>query len=204
MTENKAGTSRPALLLATTGVALFLVGALPLQAAPDCRARLNFDEAYECEFRSDQTDAEVDATVLFEEFDGNAFQATLDLLGETTVAYCTCKTAPKDRFDRSQQFECVSGFENSAAETFEGKVNGNGNRIRRGELWSSDPLGSGFARFAFDCGRGAGEIADGEDDDGQDEKVILCHKGRRTREVSSSAVASHLAHGDTLGPCLAE
>jgi len=32
-------------------------------------------------------------------------------------------------------------------------------------------------------------------------KVILCHKGRRTIEVSVNAVPAHFAHGDTRGAC---
>lgn len=32
-------------------------------------------------------------------------------------------------------------------------------------------------------------------------KVTLCHKGKQTIHVAPSAVAAHLAHGDTLGPC---
>jgi hypothetical protein len=34
-----------------------------------------------------------------------------------------------------------------------------------------------------------------------EEKVVICHNGN-TIEVDASAVAAHLAHGDTLGPCL--
>jgi hypothetical protein len=34
------------------------------------------------------------------------------------------------------------------------------------------------------------------------EKVTLCHKGKKTISVSANAVPAHLAHGDTLGPCL--
>jgi hypothetical protein len=33
-----------------------------------------------------------------------------------------------------------------------------------------------------------------------EEKVVICHNGN-TIEVDTSAVAAHLAHGDTLGPC---
>jgi hypothetical protein len=33
------------------------------------------------------------------------------------------------------------------------------------------------------------------------EKVTLCHKGKNTITVGAGAVAAHLAHGDTLGPC---
>jgi len=32
------------------------------------------------------------------------------------------------------------------------------------------------------------------------EKITLCHKGK-TIKVDESAVAAHLAHGDTLGAC---
>ena len=35
---------------------------------------------------------------------------------------------------------------------------------------------------------------------GPPQKVTLCHKGR-TISVPEPAVAAHLAHGDTLGPC---
>jgi hypothetical protein len=34
-------------------------------------------------------------------------------------------------------------------------------------------------------------------------KVIICHKGK-TKSVSESALAAHLAHGDTEGPCAAD
>jgi hypothetical protein len=34
-----------------------------------------------------------------------------------------------------------------------------------------------------------------------DRKVALCHKGRKTIYVDQSAVAAHLKHGDTRGPC---
>ena len=30
----------------------------------------------------------------------------------------------------------------------------------------------------------------------------ICHKGRRTLNVSRRAVRAHLAHGDTRGPCV--
>ncbi len=32
------------------------------------------------------------------------------------------------------------------------------------------------------------------------EKITICHKGK-TIKVDESAVAAHLAHGDTLGAC---
>lgn len=32
------------------------------------------------------------------------------------------------------------------------------------------------------------------------EKVTICHKGK-TITVSGNAVAAHVGHGDTLGPC---
>jgi hypothetical protein len=34
-----------------------------------------------------------------------------------------------------------------------------------------------------------------------DGKVTLCHKGKKTHSVGASAVAAHLAHGDSLGSC---
>lgn len=37
-------------------------------------------------------------------------------------------------------------------------------------------------------------------DNGNEEKVTICHNGN-TIEVAESAVQAHLDHGDTLGPC---
>jgi len=34
-----------------------------------------------------------------------------------------------------------------------------------------------------------------------EDKVTLCHKGKKTLSVNPDAVPAHLAHGDTLGPC---
>jgi hypothetical protein len=45
---------------------------------------------------------------------------------------------------------------------------------------------------------------EGPDDDQYREKVLICHhpgKHQHTIRVSQSAVAAHLAQGDTLGPC---
>ena len=33
------------------------------------------------------------------------------------------------------------------------------------------------------------------------EKVVLCHKGKKTLEVAEPAADAHLRHGDTRGPC---
>ncbi len=33
------------------------------------------------------------------------------------------------------------------------------------------------------------------------EKVLVCHKGKRTLDVAAPAVDAHLGHGDTPGPC---
>lgn len=33
------------------------------------------------------------------------------------------------------------------------------------------------------------------------EKVVLCHKGKKTLTVAEPAVAAHRRHGDTLGRC---
>ena len=35
---------------------------------------------------------------------------------------------------------------------------------------------------------------------GQD-KVMVCHKGKKTLEVAAAAVDAHLRHGDTRGRC---
>lgn len=37
--------------------------------------------------------------------------------------------------------------------------------------------------------------------DEQPEKVDVCHKGKKTINISVNAVPAHLAHGDTLGSC---
>lgn len=150
--------------------ALAAAAAVPAGGASDCRGRLQFDEAYACTFHSDLSAAAVGGTLLFEEFDGNAFQATLDLLGLQSVAYCTCKTSRPDRFDRSKSLECVTGFGPGIAETLEGKVTGNGGKIQDGQIWSADPFGKGFVRFAFDCtSPGAGSDDDASDDDASDD-----------------------------------
>ncbi len=33
------------------------------------------------------------------------------------------------------------------------------------------------------------------------EKVFVCHKGKKTLEVAEAALAAHLKHGDTRGRC---
>ena len=33
------------------------------------------------------------------------------------------------------------------------------------------------------------------------ERVTLCHKGKNTLTVATSAAAAHIAHGDSSGPC---
>jgi len=42
-------------------------------------------------------------------------------------------------------------------------------------------------------------------DDGPQDKVVICHKpgtpAEHTMTLPESAVAAHLGHGDTLGPC---
>jgi hypothetical protein len=32
-------------------------------------------------------------------------------------------------------------------------------------------------------------------------KVDVCHKGKKTLNISSNAVPAHLGHGDSLGSC---
>ncbi len=38
-------------------------------------------------------------------------------------------------------------------------------------------------------------------DGGSGDRVTICHKGRQTMTIPSSALGGHLGHGDTLGPC---
>ena len=33
------------------------------------------------------------------------------------------------------------------------------------------------------------------------EKVVLCHKGKKTLQVAEAAAKAHYDHGDTPGPC---
>ncbi len=33
------------------------------------------------------------------------------------------------------------------------------------------------------------------------DKVVLCHKGKKTLEVAEAAAKAHYDHGDTAGPC---
>src|SRR5919112_1124949 len=53
----------------------------------------------------------------------------------------------------------------------------------------------------------AGEVVEpeaarnGEDGGGGKEKVVLCHKGKKTLTVGAPAQAAHLRHGDSLGAC---
>ncbi len=50
-------------------------------------------------------------------------------------------------------------------------------------------------------GPGAAQNGDGGGGNGQ-QKVTLCHKGKKTLAVGAPARAAHLRHGDTKGPCL--
>ncbi|OUD13859.1 hypothetical protein TPSD3_05800 [Thioflexithrix psekupsensis] len=45
---------------------------------------------------------------------------------------------------------------------------------------------------------------DGEEKADKTEKALICHKGRKTLEVSQNAVPAHLASGSTLGACASE
>lgn len=40
-----------------------------------------------------------------------------------------------------------------------------------------------------------------ENEKGKQEKVTICHKGKRTLSVAQAAVQAHLDHGDTIGAC---
>ena len=44
---------------------------------------------------------------------------------------------------------------------------------------------------------------DGDDggDDGASGKATVCHKGKNTLTIDTSAVPAHLGHGDTMGAC---
>lgn len=34
-----------------------------------------------------------------------------------------------------------------------------------------------------------------------EDKVTVCHKGKKTLVIPQSAVSAHVGHGDTMGPC---
>jgi hypothetical protein len=50
-------------------------------------------------------------------------------------------------------------------------------------------------------GTGTSTTGTGTTTGGDDGKVTLCHNGEETISVDESAVATHLAHGDSLGAC---
>ena len=62
-----------------------IAGALPADAASTCSQRLDFDEVYECQFRSQATNLVMDGSVLFEGLSANTFMATLELDVERPV-----------------------------------------------------------------------------------------------------------------------
>ena len=67
--------------------------------------------------------------------------------------------------------------------------------IRRGwmGLLTAAPLAlslAGCAVFAEPVGAGGGQ-----------DKVLVCHKGKKTLSVAEPAREAHLRHGDTPGPC---
>lgn len=84
-----------------------------------------------------------------------------------------------------------------------GKSHENGKSNERGGKRGDDEHGSG------NNGQHGDDHGDDDDDDEADddqyrEKVLICHhpgKHQHTIRVPQSAVAAHLAHGDTLGPC---
>jgi len=50
-------------------------------------------------------------------------------------------------------------------------------------------------------GQGAAQNGDGG---GGQQKVTLCHKGKKTLTVGVPAQSAHLRHGDTRGPCVGQ
>ncbi len=149
-----------------------IAGALPAEGASTCSQRLDFDEVYECQFRSQATNLVMDGSVLFEGLSANTFMATLELDGTMTVGFCTCKTKPQNTpgFNKSKSFECVTALAGGAVETMEGAVNGDGDKISKGQIWSVDAAQQSFLRLAFTCGKDADdEDSDGDSDEDSDE-----------------------------------
>lgn len=50
------------------------------------------------------------------------------------------------------------------------------------------------------CSVSAGYGSGPDEGPGQD-KVALCHKGKKTLHVAEAAAKAHYDHGDTSGPC---
>lgn len=40
-----------------------------------------------------------------------------------------------------------------------------------------------------------------DDDDDDSEKILVCHKGKKTISISENGLSGHLKHGDTVGEC---
>ncbi len=63
--------------------------------------------------------------------------------------------------------------------------------VGKGKGLGGKPLGNGKIKDE------AGEASGGEDQ----EKVMVCHKGKKTLTVGGPAADAHLRHGDALGAC---
>ncbi len=149
-----------------------IAGALPADAGGTCSQRLDFNELYECEFRSQATNLVMEGSILFEGLSANTFTATLDLDGTMSLGFCTCKTKMENSpgFSKSKSFECVTALAGGAVETMEGAVNGNGDKISKGQIWSVDAAQQSFLRLAFTCGKDTDdEDSDGDSDGDSDE-----------------------------------
>ena len=53
--------------------------------------------------------------------------------------------------------------------------------------------------YRYDDKYGYGDRYDGKG--GVQGSELICHKGKKTMELPSSAVGGHLGHGDYRGPC---
>lgn len=48
---------------------------------------------------------------------------------------------------------------------------------------------------------GHAEYGRGPRETPESQKVVLCHKGKKTLQVGAAAAKAHYDHGDTAGPC---
>ena len=61
-----------------------------------------------------------------------------------------------------------------------------------------NPLAPAFQGKFFTAGSSTGELFEWTVHPGEG---TVCHKGKQTLSIGAEAVAAHLNHGDTLGPC---
>ncbi len=124
--------------------------------SPNGRDRIDFDEVYDCTVK-DEAGTETEAEIEFDDVDGDLFTATLTLLDDqdvVTTGLCSCKTrgsVKKPKFGESREFYCVTGLGVGVAEVLEGKPSGNGQKLKRVQLFSVTALVPPALRLQMGC-----------------------------------------------------